>query len=1051
MAEGLAALALGPVAKLGVEEPYKNISSRVASSKNLEDMYDLLNQDLQRLLAIKEDNECQVQRHKLKHLTMVYRLWKKRVSDIPTEVDNLSAEYERKRLPKWRFFRRSSLCEKVAKRHNRVKELIEEGLSINILVDHKYPEAVLKVLDAPKIMGYPTFQHVLEEILSCLKNKKMKSVGVYGTKGVGKTTILQNLNNSEEVSQLFNMIIFITESADQNDKKLQQSIAKRLNVDIEATKYSIDEAARRIHEELKDKKFLLILDGVMNYINLQQIGIPNDGNGSKVVMASQYLHVCNKNNMDRLIEVKRLQHKEAWKMFRDVVGPVIDRPGIQPTARHVCNRCSRLPLLIHKIARSFKLKNDAPSWRAALEDLDERWREHQNEGLEELYSFLEFCYGQLKDKHQKCFLYTSLYPADSKVFTDYLVECWVAQGFLGYVNETRRYRNARDSGHMIVGDLVNISLLEKGERMLYVTMNGCMRQLALHILSRHPQYSYYVHMSEESEELPLSKAWANAKWVSMINTKLCNLSTSQDCSMLETLLLQKNSELATIPQTFFENMSNLLVLDLHGTGIVKLPSSLSNLTGLKVLYLNSCERLGDLPPQIASLQFLEVLDIRGSQVSFIPTYIASLTNLRCLRIPYIKSGDQSNHQGMKGADHYVISKLQNIEELIIQVISYEQWCKEAKNIMDQVALLKGLTYLSCSFPSSKILLRFMACWEQWRDHNRFTSFQFFIGCQNSSHPQLLQHFDDGLTKYLKYYNGEKGNEAVGEVICETDAFELICHQDIMNLSDLGIDNLNYIRGFWIEECNKLSTIIEGNRNGLRNENILPNLEQLFLINLPNLEYVFKGPLPPKIFCQLHTLKLENCTELKSIFCEGEFMRMDGIGDASILPNLEKLYLKNIPKLKCVFIGPLHPSTFSKLQILAFENCTSLESIFTNGVIQNFSELRKLEIQDCSKIKEIAVVIEDIVRKEDLLPTLEKIELVDLPNLQFICRKQILAWSSLELLKVQECPRLKSLPFQRNKAGKLRSIIGNKKWWNALERTNKEVHQQFQDIFVASNS
>lgn len=111
--------------------------------------------------------------------------------------------------------------------------------------------------------------------------------------------------------------------------------------------------------------------------------------------------------------------------------------------------------------QNFRLKSDASSWKAALEDLDKCWRELQNDALKELYSFLTFCYGHLQDEYQKCFLYTSLYPADSKVYTNYLVECWAAQGFLGTIDETRRYQKARDCGRVIAKDLVSVSLLEK--------------------------------------------------------------------------------------------------------------------------------------------------------------------------------------------------------------------------------------------------------------------------------------------------------------------------------------------------------------------------------------------------------------------------------------------------------------------------------------------------------------------------------------------------------------------------------------------------------------
>ena len=47
-----------------------------------------------------------------------------------------------------------------------------------------------------------------------------------------------------------------------------------------------------------------------------------------------------------------------------------------------------------------------------------------------------------------------------------------------------------------------------------------------------------------------------------------------------------NKNLSTIPE-FFKSMSSFQVLDLHGTGIESLPSSLSSLICLRRLYLNS--------------------------------------------------------------------------------------------------------------------------------------------------------------------------------------------------------------------------------------------------------------------------------------------------------------------------------------------------------------------------------------------------------------------------------------------------------------------------------
>ncbi|KAI9107269.1 hypothetical protein K1719_021657 [Acacia pycnantha] len=268
--------------------------------------------------------------------------------------------------------------------------------------------------------------------------------------------------------------------------KFNKKIARRLKVDTKGINNDTEDIARKMHEELKNKKYLLILDGVVDSIDLTQLGIPNNEFYSKVVLTAQHQSVYALNEADRLVKVDQLSRDEAQKMFRDTVGPILDQPDIPEIAQRVCDKCSCLPLLIHKISCSFKLKRSVESWRAGLEDLEERWPDCENEGVNEFYSFLKFCYDELKDeKKQKCFLYTSLYSTDSKVYRDYLMECLAAQDFLGDINGTRKYQNALDRGYAILEHLTNVSLLEKGKQIIYVRKNDYMKQLGSHISSKY--------------------------------------------------------------------------------------------------------------------------------------------------------------------------------------------------------------------------------------------------------------------------------------------------------------------------------------------------------------------------------------------------------------------------------------------------------------------------------------------------------------------------------------------------------------------------------------
>ncbi|XAR49323.1 hypothetical protein NMG60_11032492 [Bertholletia excelsa] len=687
--------------------------------------------------------------------------------------------------------------------------------------------------------------------------------------------------------------------------------------------------------------------------------------------------------VDRIIEVDPLSPQEAWKMFQEIVKDVIGLPDVKQVAQLVANKCARLPLLIKTVASSFKLKDSASLWRAGLADL-ELWPEGEIQGLREMYKFLEFCYNDLiDDNKKKCFLYTALFPGDEDISADLLLECWAAEGFLGNMNSGKKFQDLRDKGYSIMEHLTNVSLLEKSERMINVRMNKCIRQVALYISSQEPTCKILVKTNENLQEPPNEEDWQQADRISLIKNNLHCLPEYPNCSMLLTLLLQQNLDLEVIPRFFFDNMEKLLVLDLCSTRIVLLPSSLSKLTNLQALFLNDCIHLVELPAEIASLKQLQVLDIRQTRVKFIPLHIQGLIHLRCLRLSFTgfeNSGSQENEM----MSSTVISSLSLLEELIIEVEFYAKWRESVKAITDQVATLTKLTTLWFCFPSSEILKNFMQKSPSWRSCGQLTSFQFFIGCQNSHiNTLILEFFQYKINRYTRYSNGE-GNEdtTTAEILAETDAFELFEHKDIVALTDLGIISMNQLRGCLIESCNELTTIIDGSA-----------------------------------------------------------------ANSSVLPNLEQLYLRSLPKLKSIWEGLVQPGSFCKLATLELHNCPLLMNIFSGEVIQLFSEIQRLVVVDCGKVEQLIVESENTKVEPHVLPKLKTLVLRKMPELRFICASDSLAWPSLETIGIKKCPGLCQLPFSNDNAAKLRTIEGELSWWEALQWQHTEVKERLDLICI----
>ncbi|KAL2343209.1 hypothetical protein Fmac_004494 [Flemingia macrophylla] len=159
-----------------------------------------------------------------------------------------------------------------------------------------------------------------------------------------------------------------------------------------------------------------------------------------------------------------------------------------------------------------------------------------------------------------------------------------------------------------------------------------------------------------------------------------------------------------------------------------------------------------------------------------------------------------------------------------------------------------------------------------------------------------------------------------------------------------------------------------------------------------------------------------------------------------LERIRCLLIKRCNKVLTIVSADTSGNTVNGIVILA-----NLEH---NGAIQNFSQLQKSELEDCSKIEELITVRENIQGEKEVLRKLEMLLLVNLADFKTICSNHTLAWSFLE---IHNCPKLKTLPLRTDNATNLKTIKGQKDWWDELEWTNNdEVYQRLQPIFIASN-
>jgi disease resistance protein RPS2 len=953
MEAALAGAVAGEVYKDG-RSVVSYISGKIDYAKDLEDNYKRLKEGTEKLSAMRNDMEKAAERDKTKQLTEECKCWIDRVKESEKEVQTLETVYVKKSKNRngkfWARFspKRAKLSKQMEKKCTELRGLLSEGI---LTVVEKPPERVI-TMHAPKIEEKSSLHLAVKEILGHLRTPDVRRVGLWGIVGVGKTAILQNVNNNADVAKMFDIVIWLTVSEDLSIEKLQRAIMQRLKLKVEDIS-APDDIAERIRTELEHKKYLLLLDEVSEVFDLHKIGISCNQNDSKVVLATRYFHICDGMETDAEVQVLRLSEVDAYKMFLEKLGRNVNLSGIEPIARKVACECSCLPFLIEKIASAFKrYKENYELWSEGLRRL--QWLNTKVQGMDEVIGFLEFCYNQLGDEEKKfCFLYGALYPGDCEIYIDHLLECWKAEDFILDADE---FRVARQKGWGILNDLILSSLLERSEKMNHVRINKVVRRMAHKISKENNHLKILVKPGEELQEAPDEVEWQQANRISLMDNKLHTLPENPCCSSLSTLFLQRNLSLRVIPESFFELMQKLRVLDLHDTRITSLPSSISSLTCLKALYLNSCNCLRKLPTEIKKLVCLEILDIRGTEINFIPIEIRGLIGLKCLRLSLSDVGMGQSSDAEFGKD--VLSKLSLLEELRINV---DKGFLKKENAMDaisrEVASLKKLTSLSICFPGVDYLEVFISEFPQWEVLD--FKFQFSVG---SHHQTRYKNFDNSkyqMRRCLKFANGDGVGRAISKVLAQSDAFELTGHKGASKLSDFGVDNINIMRGCLIEGCHEIETLVDG--NSIMNS-ALTGLEEMHINDAANLTSIWEGVVHIGSLARLKTLTLCKCLSLKKIFSNGMIAQLSGLQnlkveecfeieeiimesensglEPDVLPNLKTLVLLDLPKVRSIWISD--SIKWSSLKKIEISMCQLLTKLPFNK--ENAINLECIEVQ-----------------------------------------------------------------------------------------------------------
>lgn len=796
----------------------------------------------------------------------------------------------------------------------------------------------------------------LRDIIEALKDDSIRIVRICGMGGVGKTTMLKEVEKRAREQYLFDEI-GKAELTDKPDvRRIQGYLARSLGLVLKEDDSS-SARADQVRDRLnyKDKRILLIVDNVWRGEDMEQVGIAlsNQQMRCKIMLTSRSEDVCAGLRFQKMFRIGVLSDQESWVLFQDTVGHLAYAPHMYKVAKKIVKECGGLPLAITTIASALSNKTKV-TWDDVLGQLEKSAPAGEYaavfNSLTASYDFLEP--PEMKD----CFLLCCLFPEGFDVPIEELVR---------YAMGLRLFKNvdslleARTRAHAHVEKLVNSNLLLASEQEECVKMHDLVRDFAIATASKGSYMVRHGHGPARVTEWAMEDTYKHYTSISVKFGEMDELPDGLDCPNLKLLqLLGERSLRSKCQENFYKGMGGLNVLSFMGIFIPFPPNSLKLLTNLRTLSLNNCNHQIDIST-IVNMEKLEVLSLVDSFIKEIPREFGKLIRLRLLDLTRCFIAD--------GFAPGVLSCLVRLEELYMRHIETmdEESAGQIQARLHELKSLPKLVVLDIDIPYEDLPIDFMLeNLEKFKISVHPTSLLYIFFLPNVDVDQLPYLFQNSLRLVLV-----EPQDQIKVLFKKTEVMYIEVQHLKTFLNDSEKDDFLNMKRLTVKCCNDLVHLV--NTLFLDQSNVFPMLEELCLDELNNLEEICHVQHPVERFREV--------TEME------------------------------IPE------SPAQLASFGILRFLHLGECHKLESIFPLSIARGLVMLERLEISGCEMMKEL--VFKNREDQEDEIDTFSKIEfpslkylyLSRLRNLVSFCKAaDAVVLPQLVELELTELPKLTSL-------------------------------------------
>ncbi|XP_056172816.1 disease resistance protein At4g27190-like isoform X2 [Syzygium oleosum] len=859
---------------------------------------------------------------------------------------------------------------------------------------------------------------IFQGIMKALDDEKHRVIGVYGPGGVGKTTLLEEVEKKlRKEGKPFRMIVKAKVSRTPDLKKIQYDIAYALSLNILKDEPSEEGRRDLLFKRLQkdpSEKVLIILDDLWAELDLKAVGIPlgDESMKCKLLLTSRDKSVLEqKMHADQTFRLEGLNDVEAFRLFEMTVGDKLKDGELKQIADEVVKKLAGLPLLINSVASTLKYSGQA-AWRISSKKIDD-----SNTDI-----IVKLSYDHLNSEDTKSlFLLCGLIGGTIQVET--LLVLGMGLGLFEEFNDT--IQDLRDRLNIALIELRSACLLLDGNDEDNVTIHDLYSEVVVSNAFS-GQHSLMINSNYGSwPKEKLEKCWACL--VNVGNDKLAELMLCR-FPHVKILMLSEQYEMGDCSRMDFTHMKELRALCLCSMSITSLPSSMEILANLRSLsihcYVEDVAILG-------KLNALRILSFAGSRISRLPKEIGELTNLQSLNL--------SNCYSLQIIEPGALKRLINLEELHMKG-SFDKWMggheiplESCGASLAELKSLTKLTSLEIAIPHPIILLE-----DGDLPFGNLVRFWIDIGNAKRTRFKVLRTMELKLEGCDNILSREWVQKALQKTqclnLCKLSEFKKsaheLCTQGFRELKHLDIDDSPSIK------------YIANSSDGLPLTAFV-KLESLFLKNLINLEKIYHGTIAPECSSKLKAVKVEQCGRLKYLWRLSDmqrFVRLEEIevrdcdsmqsiithnageeivsaDNRVVLPKVRRLVLGKLPNMTsfCARAEMTSEDTpiqvsFPLLESLKMVGLLDLEKILYGQPPLEYSNLKSIEIRE-SRSKSSFFKSDWILK----MPNLESLEIesspsaeavFDLGELKVTRDVKILTW--LMEMTIRELPNLRCM-------------------------------------------